>query len=170
MRFNRIKNFLAREVRAMDSSQGKRYLQKLDELRSSKGSEQFKKKHVVIVGAGIAGLCSAYELKKLGFHVTILEAQGNHIGGRVRTYRHKSGVYGELGAMRIPRGHLLTRKYIHEFGLQLRKFVQDNEDTFAYVRNHRFKRSKNDVEKIKLLFRLTLKEKNFLLMKFGNRQ
>jgi len=34
-----------------------------------------KGKNVVVVGAGISGLVSAYELRKAGFNVTILEAR-----------------------------------------------------------------------------------------------
>ena len=40
---------------------------------------------VTIVGGGIAGLTSAYELVRLGAKVTIIEADPGHIGGRVRT-------------------------------------------------------------------------------------
>ena len=56
--------------------------------------------HVVIIGAGLAGLVSAYELEKRGHRVTILEADARHIGGRVRTLRFGDGRYaaplGEL--------------------------------------------------------------------------
>src|SRR5205085_2515788 len=41
---------------------------------------------VVILGAGIAGLVSAYELKRAGWDVTVLEAR-NRIGGRSWTVR-----------------------------------------------------------------------------------
>ncbi|MGH7808024.1 MAG: flavin monoamine oxidase family protein, partial [Thermodesulfobacteriota bacterium] len=89
---------------------------------------------VVIVGAGIAGLCAAYELEQRGHEVMILEAESRHVGGRVRTARFGDGLYGEFGAMRIPQGHDLTRHYIARFGLPLRKFVQSNPEAFYYVR------------------------------------
>ena len=38
-------------------------------------------RRVVILGAGIAGLVSAYELERAGFSVTILEAR-DRLGGR----------------------------------------------------------------------------------------
>src|SRR5437868_13742906 len=43
-------------------------------------------RRVVILGAGIAGLVSAYELKRAGWDVTVLEAR-NRIGGRSWTGR-----------------------------------------------------------------------------------
>ncbi|EON75744.1 hypothetical protein ADIS_3776 [Lunatimonas lonarensis] len=43
-------------------------------------------KSVVVVGAGVAGLASARELSRLGFSVTVLEAQST-VGGRLRTNR-----------------------------------------------------------------------------------
>ena len=43
-------------------------------------------KHIVVLGAGIAGLTSAYELLKAGYKVTLLEAR-NRPGGRNWTVR-----------------------------------------------------------------------------------
>ena len=35
--------------------------------------------HVIIVGAGLAGLCAAYELERRGHRVTMLEADAKHV-------------------------------------------------------------------------------------------
>jgi monoamine oxidase len=80
--------------------------------------------HVVIVGAGLAGLCAAFELERRGHTYAILEAETAHVGGRVRTLRFEGGLHGEAGAMRVPKGHALTRHYVAELGLSLRPFVQ----------------------------------------------
>src|SRR5471032_2212289 len=75
---------------------------------------------IIVVGAGLAGLVSAYELERKGHTVILLEADPKHLGGRVRTHTFADGSTGELGAMRIPKQHDVTRKYIKEFGLKLR--------------------------------------------------
>jgi monoamine oxidase len=92
---------------------------------------------IIIVGAGLAGLCAAHELEKRGHRVTILEADPRHIGGRVRTLRFADGRYGEAGAMRIPKGHELTRRYIAEFGVPVRKFVHWNDQAYYFARGER---------------------------------
>lgn len=98
---------------------------------------------VGIIGGGLAGLASAFELRKLGFDITIFEAQENRIGGRVYThyFDKEKRFYGEFGAMRIPASHETTWHYINTFGLKTRPFIQSNENTFIYVKN---KRARND--------------------------
>ena len=46
--------------------------------------------NVIVVGAGMAGMAAAYELRRVGHNVTILEAQ-DRAGGRVRTYNEDDG-------------------------------------------------------------------------------
>lgn len=96
-------------------------------------------KHVLVIGGGMAGLTAAYELEKLGHRVTVIEAEANHFGGRVRTARFDDRNYGELGAMRIPTVHNLTRHYVKEMGLTLRPFVQSNPEAYYYARGTKLK-------------------------------
>src|SRR5215468_2056356 len=73
---------------------------------------------VLVLGGGLAGLCTAYELQKLGYQATVLEAQLRP-GGRVCTIRHRfgPGLYVEAGAEAIPAGHDITQHYAKEFSL-----------------------------------------------------
>jgi monoamine oxidase len=91
----------------------------------------------VIVGGGLAGLCAALELERRGHDCTILEAETKHVGGRARTLRFEDGLYGEAGAMRVPLGHTLTRHYVKELGLDLRPFVQSNDQAYVFARGRR---------------------------------
>ena len=108
--------------------------------------------HVVVVGAGLSGLVAAYELERRGHRVTILEADSRHIGGRARTLRFADGLYGEAGAMRIPERHQLTRQYVAEFNLPLRKFIHSNPQAYFFIRGERQRIA--DVGKLNRLFAL----------------
>jgi monoamine oxidase len=66
-----------------------------------------RRKNIIVLGAGMAGLVAAYELKALGHQVRIFEGS-NRAGGRVHTHRFSDGTHGELGAMRIPKHHELV--------------------------------------------------------------
>lgn len=90
-------------------------------------------KKVLIVGAGIAGLAAGLLLKQAGHHVTIIEANGNRIGGRIKTFRQHPEFspkppfadrrqYGEAGAMRLPDFHPLTLALIDKLGLKRQLF------------------------------------------------
>jgi monoamine oxidase len=91
-------------------------------------------KKVLIVGAGIAGLTAALLLKRAGHDVTIVEANANRIGGRIKTYRQgpewagrapffaDPAQHAEAGAMRIPDFHPLTLALGDKLGLTRRPF------------------------------------------------
>ena len=51
---------------------------------------------VLIVGAGLSGLSSAYYLKKAGKTAAILE-MSPHIGGRIRTANYADNAHAEIG-------------------------------------------------------------------------
>ncbi|MEZ4299526.1 MAG: NAD(P)/FAD-dependent oxidoreductase [Polyangiaceae bacterium] len=55
---------------------------------------------VVVVGAGLAGLLTAYELRKAGVDVHVLEAT-DRIGGRVATAHYPDGAQGEFGMQEV---------------------------------------------------------------------
>ncbi len=95
-------------------------------------------KNVIVVGAGMAGLVAASELKRAGHHPLVLEGQ-QRIGGRVHTLRHPftEGLYAEVGAMRIPRAHALTLEYISRFGLATNDFTMDNPNAYYYIGGRR---------------------------------
>ena len=93
-----------------------------------------KGKSVVILGAGIAGLVSAYELRKAGFTVTVIEAR-NKPGGRSCSVRGGDVVtftdgtrqgctwernqYLNAGPARIPSHHTHLLDYCHELNVPL---------------------------------------------------
>ena len=89
-------------------------------------------KQIIVVGAGMAGLVSA-SLLKVGHDVKIFEAN-NRVGGRIETVRMEdTGLYLDVGAMRIPYSHTLTMAYIRKFRLQVRPFINRNETDIIYV-------------------------------------
>jgi monoamine oxidase len=93
---------------------------------------------VLVIGAGLAGLCTAFELQRLGHTVTVLEAQ-TRPGGRVRTLReaYAPGVYTEAGAESIPGVHEITQHYAREFGLRLVPTSVPGTRSFYHVRGQR---------------------------------
>src|SRR5258708_14186486 len=99
-------------------------------LRAGEG-----KRRVVVVGAGLAGLSCAYELRKLGFEVVVLEGQGR-AGGRVQTLREglDPELSAEAGATRIPDTHWMTLAYVREFGLTLEPFKSGDLADVVHLR------------------------------------
>ena len=102
---------------------------------------------VVILGAGLAGMTSAYELTKAGYDVQVLEAR-SYAGGRCQTARKgfvntdlmghtqtcdfDEGLYINHGPWRIPYQHRSTLYYTKLFGVELQSFVNDNDNAWVY--------------------------------------
>ncbi|MGN6711631.1 flavin monoamine oxidase family protein [Anaerocolumna jejuensis] len=118
-----------------------------------------------IIGAGLAGMSAAFELRKTGADITILEANEERVGGRVYThYFDKSRKnYGELGPLRIPVSHGTTWHYINLFHLITVPSSAENSKTFIYSHNTRIRRDaegSNIMEYLYPLYDLTEAERN----------
>jgi len=79
-----------------------------------------KPKHVIILGAGFAGLAAGLKLTKAGIKVTILEAR-RRTGGRVFSFRPQQSDEQviELGAEWVGASHNRIIELCHEFNLTL---------------------------------------------------
>lgn len=77
---------------------------------------------VAVIGAGLSGLVTAYELMKLGLRPVVYEA--DQIGGRLRTASFPSapGVVADLGGMRFPVSGKAFYHYVDLLGLDTQEF------------------------------------------------
>ena len=81
--------------------------------------EPVKKKRVIVAGAGIGGLCCAYELMERGHEVVVIEAS-RRTGGHVKTIRDPlpDGLYADVGAEHFTKpGYTMYWKYVEKFNL-----------------------------------------------------
>ena len=105
---------------------------------------------VVVLGGGPAGLVSAYELKKLGYDVTVLEARERPGGrvwtgkrgdrveftdGTVQTIDWAEGHYQNMGAGRIPSTHWTILQYCRELRVPLEVEVNTSRSTLMQSDN-----------------------------------
>ena len=101
---------------------------------------------VVVLGAGVAGLATAYELRKAGYDVTVLEARQRpggrnwtvrggttetYLDGETQTAGFASGQYLNAGPARIPQHHT-TMEYCRELGVELQVFANQNAQAYYY--------------------------------------
>ncbi|KIF70793.1 amine oxidase [Streptomyces sp. AcH 505] len=78
---------------------------------------------VAVIGGGLSGIVTAYELMKMGLKPVVYEA--DRIGGRLRTVGFDGcdpELTAELGAMRFPPSSTALQHYIDLVGLETRPF------------------------------------------------
>ncbi len=102
---------------------------------------------VLVLGAGLAGMLAAYELRRAGYSVRVLEYQ-NRSGGRNMTLRggdsltelggatqhigFAPGNYINPGPWRIPYHHQAILHYCRAFGVALEPFIEVNHNAYLH--------------------------------------
>jgi monoamine oxidase len=105
---------------------------------------------VLILGAGVAGMVAALELRKAGYRVQVLEYNGR-VGGRTWTIRggdrftelggavqdcgFDAGLYVNPGPWRIPYHHRALLDYCKRLGVALEPFTQVNNNAYIHAHN-----------------------------------
>ena len=109
-----------------------------------------KGKTVLVLGAGVAGLVAAFELRRAGYHVKVLE-YNQRAGGRAWTLRggdnyeelggfkqhcaFDKGQYFNPGPWRIPYHHYGILDYARRLGVALEPFMQVNYNAYVHGKN-----------------------------------
>ncbi|NJO13194.1 MAG: NAD(P)-binding protein, partial [Gammaproteobacteria bacterium] len=122
---------------------------------------------VLILGAGLAGLIAAYELRKAGYQVQVLEYQNRaggrnwtlyggdtytELGGFTQRVGFDPGLYFNAGPWRIPYHHRGILHYAKTLGVAMEPFVEVNYAAYLHStrafggRPQRFRVIKADYE------------------------
>lgn len=106
-----------------------------------------KRTTVLILGAGMAGMCAAYELRKAGYQVQILEYNDRpggrnwslyagdsytELGGATQKVQFDEGLYINPGPWRIPHHHYALLDYCKLLKIELEPFLQVNYATYLH--------------------------------------
>jgi monoamine oxidase len=104
-------------------------------------------KKIIILGSGMAGLTSAYELSNAGYEVVVLEARDRpggrswtarkgteitELGGEHQVCTFDEGLYINPGPWRIPYHHRGYLHYAKKFGVGVELFNNDNDHSYIY--------------------------------------
>jgi monoamine oxidase len=110
-------------------------------------SERARGRKVLVLGSGISGMTAAYELGKLGYDVTVLEAQDRpggrcfsirrgvkvtDTGGETQACDFDAGQYYNCGPARIPGFHV-TLDYCRELGVPVEFMSNRNPDGWVHT-------------------------------------
>ena len=102
---------------------------------------------VLVLGAGLAGMTAAYELRRAGYKVQVLEynerpggrnwtVRGGdeyvELGGARQICRFDDGHYLNPGPWRIPHHHYAVLDYCRRLGVALEPFVQLNHNAYLH--------------------------------------
>lgn len=104
-------------------------------------------RRVLILGAGIAGMAAAYEMRRAGYQVKILEYQ-DRSGGRCLTLRggdrytemggheiacdFEGDGYLNVGPWRLPAHHRAVLDYCHKLGVPVHTFINKNDKAYLH--------------------------------------
>ncbi len=102
---------------------------------------------VLVLGAGIAGLVAAYELRKAGYRVQVLEYNNRpggrnwtlrggdrytELGGYTQECKFDPGLYINPGPWRLPYHHKGMLSYCKLLGVKLEPFMQTNFNAYLH--------------------------------------
>src|ERR1700730_18920535 len=106
-----------------------------------------KDSSVLVLGAGIAGMTAAYELRNAGYQVQVLEYNGRpggrnwtlrggdsytELGGFTQQCQFDKDLYINPGPWRLPYHHRGILSYAKRLGIQLEPFVQVNYNAYLH--------------------------------------
>jgi monoamine oxidase len=102
---------------------------------------------VLILGAGMAGMTAAYELRNAGYRVQVLEYNARpggrnwslrggdtytELGGAMQQCRFDEGLYVNPGPWRLPHHHEHILHYCRELGVKVEPFIELNHNAYVH--------------------------------------